>query len=239
MKYFFLGFLVVCILVVVVAGPRGRHTPGRPLEFFPDMVRQSKVKPQSPDAFFANGVSGQRPVEGTVPMGYTPPHATAYSQIVDAAGARPTAVEPYTFTNAPDYYDTGIMGDQWGTGIPVAVTPELLERGRDRFQINCQVCHGGTGAGNGVTSKYGLANIANYHDPKYLKMADGEIYYTITNGHNSMNGYGANLPVRDRWAIVCYIRALQRTQIVKPEELPAEQRAALNAPPAPPALAAK
>ena len=68
-----------------------------------------------------------------------------------------------------------------------------------------------------MTSKYGLANIANYHLPKYVNMADGEIYYTITNGHNSMNGYGANLSVRDRWAIVCYIRALQKSQLVKPE----------------------
>ena len=108
------------------------------------------------------------------------------------------------------------------------MTPELLARGQQRFSINCQVCHGGTGAGNGVTSKYGLANIANYHLPKYVDMADGEIYYTITNGHNSMNGYGANLSVRDRWAIVCYIRALQRSQLVKPEELPVGERTALK-----------
>ncbi len=58
-------------------------------------------------------------------------------------------------------------------------------------------------------------------------MADGEIYYTITNGHNSMNGYGANLSVRDRWAIVCYVRALQRAQNVKLDELPPAERDAL------------
>ena len=81
----------------------------------------------------------------------------------------------------------------WGTGIPVEVTPELMARGQERFTINCQVCHGGTGSGNGVTSKYGLNGIANYHDDKYLKMADGEIFNTITNGHNTMLGYGANV----------------------------------------------
>ncbi len=233
MKYFFLGFTVVCLLVFCVAGLRGRHSPNRPLEFFPDMVRQSKQKPQSPSAFFADGIGARRPVEGTVPMGFEPPRETVASRLTAvAAGTRQPGIEGLTFSDGPDYLSTGMIGDQWGTGIPIEVTPELLTRGQQRFQINCQVCHGGTGGGNGVTSKYGLANIANYHDPKYLKMADGEIYYTITNGHNSMNGYGANLSVRDRWAIVCYVRSLQKSQLVTPEELPAEQRAALDAPPA-------
>ncbi len=79
----------------------------------------------------------------------------------------------------------------------------MAKRAASGSTINCQVCHGGTGSGNGVTSQYGLASIANYHDDKYLKMADGEIFNTITNGHNTMLGYGANITVHDRWAIVC------------------------------------
>ena len=230
MKYFFIIFAVIVLLVLLVAGPRGRHTPGRPFEFFPDMVRQSKVKPQSHSAFFADGIGARRPVAGTVPMGYEPPTITATSQIAEvAAGKRMPIPSGLTFSDGPDYYSTGMIGDQWGTGIPFEVTPALLAKGRERFTINCQVCHGATGGGNGVTSKYGLANIANYHDPKYLKMADGEIFYTITNGHNSMNGYGANISVRDRWAIVCYVRALQRAQNVKLEELPPAERDALAA----------
>lgn len=228
MKYFFIIFTVVVVLVLLVAGPRGRHTPGRPFEFFPDMVRQSKVKPQSPAGFFADGVSGRRPVAGTAPMGFVPPTTSVASRITSAAAAQRLEVTPgLTFSDGPDYYSTGMIGDQWGTGIPVEVTPALLEKGKERFTINCQVCHGATGGGNGVTSKYGLANIANYHLPKYLAMADGEIYYTITNGHNSMNGYGANLSVRDRWAIVCYVRALQRAQNVKLTDLPPAEQAAL------------
>ena len=230
MKYFFLIFLTLAVLIVAVAGLRGRHSPSRPLEFFPDMVRQSKLKPQSPDKFFANGVSGQLPIVGTAPMGYEIPAHTAFSQVAaEAAGQAPTERPRLRYTEAPDYYDTGKIGDSWGTGIPIEVTPALMERGRDRFMINCQVCHGGTGSGNGVTSKYGLAGIANYHDDKYLKMADGEIYNTITNGHNSMYGYGANLTVTDRWAIVTYVRSLQRSQLVKLEELPpAEQQGVLK-----------
>ena len=221
---------MLCLLVFVVAGMRGRHSGNRPLEFYPDMVRQDKVKPQSPSGFFADGIGPRRPVEGVVPMGFVPPTQTAYSEVKEeAAGTRLPTMDRLSFSEAPDYYSTGMMGDQWGTGIPVEVTPELLAKGQQRFQINCQVCHGGSGGGNGVTSKYGLNNIANYHLDKYLKMADGEIYYTITNGHNSMNGYGANLSVRDRWAIVCYVRALQQSQLVKIGDLPPDQQAAVNA----------
>lgn len=233
MKYFFLAFILAVLLVVVVAGPRGRRSPGRPVEIFPDMVRQDKLKAQSPTNFFADRTSGRLPVSGTVPMGYEIPDAPAYKAIANGS-ARETfsGIPPLSFTNTPAYYDTGRIGDQWGTGLPVEVTPALLERGRQRFTINCAVCHGATGSGNGVTSKYGLSNIANYHDAKYLKMADGEIFNTITNGHNTMLGYGANVDVYDRWAIVSYIRALQRSENVKLAELPAaEQQDLLNAKP--------
>ena len=230
MKYFFLAFLSVVLLVLIVAGPRGRHTPGRPLELFPDMVRQSKLKPQQPSAFFADGVGPRRPVDGVVPMGFDIPDKTAASEIAAvSAGQAPEEQPRLRYTEAPDYYDTGKIGDQWGTGIPIEVTPAIMARGQDRFQINCQVCHGGTGSGNGVTSKYGLNGIANYHDDKYLKMADGEIFNTITNGHNSMMGYGANLTVADRWAIITYIRSLQRSQTVKLADLPPAERDAVAA----------
>ncbi|MBE7156832.1 MAG: cytochrome c [Rhodospirillales bacterium] len=233
MRYLLLGFLITVLLVVIVAGPRGRHSTGRPLEFFPDMVRQSKVKPQSTSGFFADGVGPRRPVQGAVPMGFEMPKQTAFKRIRGGDSEVQTAEEHerLAFTEGPTYYDTGMMGDQWGTGIPLEVTPELMEKGRERFTINCAVCHGATGSGNGVTSQYGLANIANYHLEKYLKMADGEIYYTITNGHNSMNGYGANITVHDRWAIVCYIRALQKAQEVQFAELTPDQQKVVNAKP--------
>ncbi len=232
MKYLLLGFLVTVLLVVLVAGPRGRHSPNRPLQFFPDMVLQSKVKPQQPSAFFADGVASRRPVSGVVPMGFEMPRHTAASEMAHANDRQTAdAHERLAFTEGPTYFDTGMIGDQWGTGIPLEVTPELMAKGQQRFEINCAVCHGHAGGGNGVTSQYGLANIANYHLDKYLKMADGEIFYTITNGHNSMNGYGANITVHDRWAIVCYIRALQKSQAVRMEELPPEEQRIVNAKP--------
>ncbi len=230
MKYFFLAFLIAVFLVVFIAGPRGRHSPNRPIELFPDMVRQSKVKPQSPSGFFADGIGPRRPVEGTAPMGYEIPHETAFSHVANSAGAARVENPSYAFAEAPDYYNTGKMGDHWGSGLPVEVTPALLERGRQRFNINCAVCHGQTGSGNGVTSKYGLNGIANYHDDKYLKYPDGRIFDVITNGYNTMMGYGANIAVADRWAIVAYVRALQRAQNVKLSDLPPAEAQALGQP---------
>lgn len=229
MKYFFLAFVVAVLLVILLAGPRGRHSPNRPLEFFPDMVRQPKVKAQSPSAFFADGIGPRRPVDGAVPMGFEIPHASAFSQAANA-DAPTTPRDRYAFAAGPGYYDTGKMGDHWGTGLPVEVTPELLARGQQRFNINCAVCHGQTGAGNGVTSKYGLNGIANYHDEKYLKYPDGRIFDVITNGYNTMMGYGANVTVADRWAIVAYVRALQRAQNIRADELPPAQAQALGKP---------
>ena len=227
MKYFFLAFLVV----VAAGGPRGRAArtalPEPPAEFFPDMVRQSKVKPQSPSAFFADGVGPRRPVEGTAPMGFVmPARDRRLADRQRADGKAPRITPGYAFTDGPDYYDTGMMGDQWGTGIPLEVTPALLEKGQRAVHDQLRGVPRRDRRRQRRDQQVRPDGIANYHDPKYLKMADGEIFYTITNGHNSMNGYGANITVRDRWAIVCYVRALQKAQDVQLAELPpAEQDA--------------
>lgn len=238
MRYFYLGFVLICLLVIIIAGPQGRHSPSRPIQLFPDMVVQPKVKPQSNSGFFGDGIGPRRPVEGTVPVGYEHPQGDQikHANAVQVSGAdKPQAGHPTignrpngAYSGTPDYRDTGKMGDQWGTGLPFDVTAEVMARGQERYLINCSVCHGATGGGNGVTSKYGWNGIANYHDERIVNMADGEIFNTITNGKNTMMGYGANISVEDRWAIVSYVRALQRTQRGKFEDLPLDQRAALT-----------
>ena len=228
-KYFYIGFFVLCLLVIVIAGPQGKHSPNRPIQVFPDMVMQPKVKPQSPSGFFADGVGPRRPVEGTVPLGYDIPHPAPVNN-TRVAGAEHPAVEleKGAFTGAPDYANTGKMGDHWGKGFPIPVTAELMERGRERFTIYCAVCHGANGGGNGVTTKYNWPTVANYHDQRIVDMPEGEIFNTLTNGKNTMMGYGANIAVRDRWAIIAYIRALQRAQRGTINDVPPEQRAALK-----------
>ena len=233
-KYFYLGFAVLCVVVAIIAGPQGQRSPNRPIQIFPDMVIQPKVKPQSPSGFFANGHGDRRPVEGTVPLGYDIPsgghgqEAAANATKVSGAEHPGVQLSQSAFSGSPDYRDTGKMGDQWGTGFPVPVNEQLMERGRERFGIYCAVCHGANGGGNGVASKYNWPNIANYHDERIVKMADGEIFNTITNGKNTMMGYGANITVADRWAIIAYVRALQRAQRGAVNDVPSEQRASLK-----------
>jgi mono/diheme cytochrome c family protein len=94
----------------------------------------------------------------------------------------------------------------------VAVTNELLARGRQRYDMFCAPCHGRTGDGNGITKQYGMGATPTYHDERIRSMPEGEIYNTIANGKNTMMGYGDRLVVTDRWAIVAYLRALQRAQ---------------------------
>lgn len=159
-------------------------------------------------------------------MGYDiPGHPTQNSDVSKDDISSPLG----EFSAGTDYMNTGKMGDQWGTGMPLPVTPELLERGRKVFTIDCAVCHGATGQGNGITSKYGLLGIANYHQDKYRQMADGQIFNTITHGFNTMMAYGDKVTVKDRWAIIAYMRALQKSQNARLEDVPPDQRAVLEA----------
>jgi mono/diheme cytochrome c family protein len=127
------------------------------------------------------------------------------------------------------------MGANWGTGIPVPVTKELMLRGEQRFNINCAVCHGASAAGNGITKQHGLATVVTLQDDRIRNMSDGEIFNTITHGKNTMLAYGPNVPVHDRWAIIAYLRALQRSQNATVADVPPEARAELDKPPPAPA----
>jgi mono/diheme cytochrome c family protein len=113
------------------------------------------------------------------------------------------------------------------TANPLPVTRQLIERGRQRFQINCSPCHGLLADGNGITKQFGMAVVANLHDPRIVQMADGEIFNVITHGRNLMAPYGAQVVTEDRWAIISYVRALQLSQLGTLQDLPEAQRAAL------------
>lgn len=236
LRAFFLIFILTGIALVAVFGFRGQHSTGSPIEVFPDMVRQPKVLAQAPLGFFADGRGARVPVAGTVPMGYEirKPELEANAGVA-ANEARPPALG---FGTGTDYYNTGKMGTNWGTGIPLAVTGDLMERGRQRFNINCAICHGPAAAGDGMTKQYGLTTVVTLQDERIRKMADGEIFNTITNGKNTMMAYGPNVNVADRWAIITYLRALQRSENATAADVPPEHRADLDKP-AEPAPAAK
>lgn len=228
LRGFFLIFVLSGVALVAIFGFRGHHSSGSPLEVFPDMVRQVKVRAQAPSHFFADGRGSRLPVNGTVPMGYEMPKAEAMATPAAAAVNVPPARARLSFSEGPDYYNTGKMEGSWGTGLPVEVTPALLQRGRERFNITCAMCHGATAAGNGVTKQYGLTTIVTLQDDRIRKMADGEIFNTITNGKNTMMPYGSTLTVNDRWAVIAYLRALQRSQNATLADVPEEHRAELE-----------
>jgi mono/diheme cytochrome c family protein len=112
---------------------------------------------------------------------------------------------------------------------PLSVTGQLLQRGRERFNIYCTPCHGALGDGNGITKKIGaMAVVANLNDKRIVEMADGELFNTITHGKNLMGAYGPNVPVEDRWAIIAYLRAVQLSHLGTIDDVPQELRATLK-----------
>jgi len=230
------GFLLISLLftiaIIAVFGFRGQKSTGSPLEIFPDMVRQMKVRAQAPLNFFSDGRGPRLPVTGTLPIGYEMPNPKTIATPAAAAttGELPRTHPRIGFSVGTDYYDTGKMGNNWGTGIPLEVTRELMERGQQRFNITCAMCHGATAAGNGIIKQHGLATVVTLQDERIRKMADGEIFNTITNGKNTMMAYGPNIIVADRWAIIAYLRALQRSQNAAIADVPEDHRAELEKP---------
>ena len=131
----------------------------------------------------------------------------------------------FAFTISDDYYNTGQMGDYFGDGMPEELTidADFLLRGKQRYDINCAICHGIAGDGVGSVYKYGIAAAANFNQPGFADpndptyRPDGSFFHTITHGKGIMGKYGANITVRDRWAIIAYIRTLQAANAPKEE----------------------
>ncbi len=113
--------------------------------------------------------------------------------------------------------------------FPLAVTPELLARGRERFDIYCSVCHGRLGDGNGMVAQRGFRHPPTYHSDRLRQAPVGYFYDVVTNGFGAMPDYSAQIPPRDRWAIIAYVRALQLSQHAPAALLPADVREKLGA----------
>jgi mono/diheme cytochrome c family protein len=214
LSYFFLATGIAVVAVVATAGVRGHHFSKPPFEIFPDMNYQPKVKDQQGSSFFADGIASRQPIPGTV-------------------------AEEMPAKN--DYWATGKWDEtHWGDGVPVhgatdaapalAVDDQNMARGRERYTINCAMCHGAAGDGKGITSQYGFNGAANYHTDRLRTASDGDIFNTITNGKGQMMGYGYNISIDDRWRIVMYIRALQHSEDAKLQDASPQERQDLQSP---------
>ncbi len=127
---------------------------------------------------------------------------------------------------------TGRVAGQLVEQFPFAIAHADLARGQQRYNIYCTPCHGKLGDGNGMVVQRGLRQAASYHQDRLRQEKTGYFYDVITNGFGAMQGYAEQIPVRDRWLIVAYVRALQLSQHASVNDVPADRRAGLDAPPA-------
>lgn len=124
---------------------------------------------------------------------------------------------------------TGKLAGQIVDQFPFAIAHADLERGQQRFNIYCTPCHGKLGDGHGMVVQRGLRQAASYHQERLRQEKVGYFFDVITNGFGAMQGYAEQIPVRDRWLIVAYVRALQLSQHASLDDVPADQRAELDA----------
>jgi mono/diheme cytochrome c family protein len=205
--YLVTAFLVV--LTLSVLGFRGTKFTQPPMDVFPEwafpgMKRQPKYKPQSESKFFADGRT-DRPIPAGV-------------------------VSRDPLRNDDALYQGKAADGSWLRGFPTAVTVDakLIARGKDRFTIYCAPCHGAIGDGNGITKQYGMGATPTYHDDRLRQMAEGEIFNTITHGKTNMLSYADKLKPEDRWAVILYVRSLQRAQTGTVSDVPAEHHSELG-----------
>ena len=150
-----------------------------------DMHDQPRFKPLAKSDFYPDLRSSRAPVEGTVARGQL---------------------------NEDTYFYTGKIGANPGDYMPFPVTQEVLERGRERYNIYCAPCHSRIGDGNGMVPQRGYRHPPSYHQDRLRKAPLGYFFDVMTNGFGAMPDYAAQIPPRDRWNIVAYIRALQLSQ---------------------------
>ena len=112
--------------------------------------------------------------------------------------------------------------------FPLTVDQALLERGQERYGAFCTPCHGLQGDGNGMVALRGMKHPPSYHTDRLRESPNGYFYDVISNGFGQMYGYAAQIPPRDRWAIIAYVRALQLSRNARTAELPAELRQRLS-----------
>jgi mono/diheme cytochrome c family protein len=193
-----------------------------------DMARQPKYKPlQESDQFAHHRAS--RPLEpGTVARGYLRADTSLYS------GTEETNVTPS--------WITAVLGSglPWTAAaltapnpqlvevFPFPVTEEVMARGQERFNIYCAVCHDRVGTGNGRIVQRGYIRPPSYHIERLRKAPVGHFFEVITHGHGAMPDYATQIPPRDRWAIIAYVRALQESQNARIEDVPADERKRLE-----------
>ena len=192
------------LLLAVVFLARSTRSPVPRLSIIPDMDNQPRYEAQDADPLRAGQHAMRPPVEGTLAQG----------QLAEDA-----------------HLNQGIVDGEWATRFPLTVTEELMARGRERFQIYCAPCHGLGGYGDGMINlraeelREGTwVPPLSYHTDEVRARPVGHLFNTITGGIRTMPAYGPQIEVKDRWAIIAYLRALQRSQYATLKDVPEDIR---------------
>jgi mono/diheme cytochrome c family protein len=200
----------LALAALALAGCRGTTSVRPPIHPNLNMDFQERFEEQEANPFFADGAAMRVPVAGTVARGHLRTTANAPAMLGRTAGG--------------GYVDR----------IPQPVTLALIQRGQARYDIFCSTCHGAAGDGRGIVmvgnagQGYGFTPAPTYHSEYLRGVPDGYLFEVIANGVRTMPSYGQQVPPADRWAIVAYIRALQRSQSTGAADIPEAERQRLT-----------
>ncbi len=198
MRTKFTLLILALISFACVTGCRGYRTETTPFHLNPNMDWQAKYKAQS---------LSMTPPEGTVAWG------------ADSTNANDPNRDTYLKADSAFYHGKTDAG-QWVKKAPIPVTESLLARGQERFNIYCAVCHDKAGTGHGMVVKKGFVPPPNFSDDRIVAYTDGELFDIISNGIRNMPSYRKQIPEKDRWAIVVYLRALQQSRTSTLQNVP-------------------
>jgi mono/diheme cytochrome c family protein len=173
-----------------------------------DMQDQPRYKAYKESDFFSDKKAMRDLPEGTVPRGHLNENKAFYTGKKE--NADPNAQAQTVTDSSGNTVVASFPNDI--TDFPVPVTQELVDRGQQRFNIYCIVCHGPTGNGDGMIVRRGFSKPPTYHDDRLRNAPVGHFFDVMTNGWGKMNSYASQIPAADRWAIVAYIRTLQLSQ---------------------------
>ncbi|RPF74376.1 MAG: cytochrome c [Rickettsiales bacterium TMED289] len=195
--------LIIISALLLTGCFRGSKFESPPIHLNPNMDNQQKYRSLEESNFFEDGSTMRKPIEGTI--------------------ARGMIAENHSYLSGKNDDGSYLMNN------PIELSIEVLNRGQDRYNIYCSVCHSQVGNGKGIVTQYEYPVIpANLHDQRIREQADGEMYNTIVYGLRSMPAYGYQINTDDVWSIIHYVRALQRSQNATIEDLPKDEQSRLN-----------
>ena len=199
--------LLLCLVILCLSSCRGWRSEKPPVHLNPNLDFQASIKPQENPA---------NSPENIVPWGME-------NDLVNSNNR-----DKFAKFNNPEFYLGKHSNDAWVKTIPIEVNYEILNRGKERYNIYCSMCHGKDGSGNGIVMQYeGWFKPNAYWEQQVIDHSDGKLFDIVSNGIRSMPGYSQQIKENDRWAIVAYIRAIQASNMMNIKDVPEDLKSQL------------